>query len=33
MTDLTEKWKKGELPEGHYYIKTRSETNIDEALQ
>ena len=21
MTDLTEKWKKGELPEGHYYVK------------
>ena len=33
MNDLTEKWKKGELPEGHYYIKTRSETNIDEYIQ
>jgi len=33
MTDLTEQWKKGELPEGHYYIKTRSETNIDEYIQ
>jgi hypothetical protein len=33
MTDLTEQWKKGELPEGHYYIKTRSETNIDELVQ
>ena len=21
MTDLTEQWKKGELPEGHYYVK------------
>ena len=30
---LTEQWKKGELPEGHYYIKTRSETNIDEYIQ
>ena len=33
MTDLTEQWKKGELPEGHYYIKTRIETNIDEYIQ
>ena len=33
MTDLTDKWKKGELPEGHYYIKTRIETNIDEYIQ
>ena len=33
MTDLTEQWKKGELPEGHYYIKTRNETNIDEYIQ
>lgn len=33
MTDLAEQWKKGELPEGHYYIKTRSETNIDEYIQ
>lgn len=33
MTDLTEQWKKGELPEGHYYIKTHSETNIDEYIQ
>lgn len=33
MNDLTEQWKKGELPEGHYYIKTRSETNIDEYIQ
>ena len=33
MNNLTEKWKKGELPEGHYYIKTRSETNIDEYIQ
>ena len=31
--DLTEQWKKGELPEGHYYIKTGSETNIDEYIQ
>ena len=31
--DLTEQWKKGELPEGHYYIKTRSEINIDEYIQ
>lgn len=31
--DLTAQWKKGELPEGHYYIKTRSETNIDEYIQ
>lgn len=30
---LTEQWKKGELREGHYYIKTRSETNIDEYIQ
>ena len=30
---LTEQWKKGELPEGHYYIKTRSETTIDEYIQ
>ena len=30
---LTEQWKKGKLPEGHYYIKTRSETNIDEYIQ
>lgn len=30
---LTEQWKKGELPEGHYYIKTRNETNIDEYIQ
>ena len=30
---LTEQWKKGELPEGHYYIKTHSETNIDEYIQ
>jgi hypothetical protein len=21
MTDLTDKWKKGELPEGYYYVK------------
>ena len=21
MNDLTEQWKKGELPEGHYYVK------------
>lgn len=21
MTDLTDKWKKGELPDGHYYVK------------
>ena len=33
MTDLPEQWKKGELPEGHYYIKTRNETNIDEYIQ
>ena len=33
MNDLTEQWKKGELPEGHYYIKTRNETNIDEYIQ
>lgn len=33
MTDLTDKWKKGELPEGHYYIITNSETNIDEYIQ
>jgi hypothetical protein len=33
MTDLTEQWKKGELPEGHYYIKTHNETNIDEYIQ
>lgn len=33
MNDLTELWKKGELPEGYYYIKTRSETNIDEYIQ
>lgn len=31
--DLTEQWKKGELPEGHYYIKTHNETNIDEYIQ
>lgn len=30
---LTEQWKKGELPEGFYYVKTRSETNIDEYIQ
>lgn len=30
---LTEQWKKGELSEGHYYIKTRSEINIDEYIQ
>lgn len=30
---LTEQWKKGELPEGYYYIKTRNETNIDEYIQ
>lgn len=33
MTDLTEQWKKGELPEGHYYIKTHNETTIDEYIQ
>lgn len=33
VEQLTEQWKKGELPEGHYYIKTRSETNIDEYIQ
>jgi len=33
MTDLTEKLKKGELSEGHYYIKTHGETNIDEYVQ
>lgn len=33
MTDLTSQWKKGELPEGHYYIKTHNETNIDEYIQ
>lgn len=31
MTDLTEQWKKGELPEGHYYIKD-GENIIAELL-
>lgn len=30
---LTEQWKKNELPEGHYYIKTHNETTIDEYIQ
>jgi hypothetical protein len=33
MTDLTEQWKKGELLEGYYYIKTDGKTNIDEYVQ
>lgn len=34
MTDLTEQWKKGELPEGYYYIKHRSwpERTIDRKV-
>lgn len=31
MTNLTEKWKKGELPEGHYYVKD-GENMIAEYL-
>ena len=31
MTDLTELWKKGELPEGHYYVKD-GENMIAEYL-
>ena len=31
MTDLTEQWKKGELPEGHYYVKD-GENMIAEYL-
>ena len=31
MTDLTDKWKKGELPEGHYYVK-EGENMIAEYL-
>ena len=31
MTDLTEQWKKGELPEGHYYVKD-GENIIAELL-
>ena len=33
VEQLTEQWKKGELPEGHYYIKTHNETTIDEYIQ
>lgn len=29
MTNLTEKWKKGELPEGWYYIKCEDGEYID----
>lgn len=28
MTNLTEKWKKGELPEGYYYCKTENGVEI-----
>ena len=31
MTNLTEQWKKGELPEGHYYVKD-GENMIAEYL-
>lgn len=31
MTDLTEKWRKGELPEGYYYVKD-GENMIAEYL-
>lgn len=31
MTDLTEQWKKGELPNGHYYVKD-GENIIAELL-
>ena len=31
MTDLTEKWKKGELPDGHYYVRD-GENIIAELL-
>lgn len=31
MTDLTSQWKKGELPEGHYYVKD-GENMIAEYL-
>ena len=26
MTDLTDKWKKGELPDGLYYVKTNGDS-------
>lgn len=29
MTDLTEQWKKGELPEGFYYAKSRWSDEIE----
>lgn len=29
MTNLTEQWKKGELPEGDYYLDIGSDTIID----
>lgn len=28
MTDLTEQWKKGELPSGLYYVKTNGDSVI-----
>ncbi len=30
MTDLTEKWKKGELPEGWYYVQYADEIEPDK---
>lgn len=32
MTDLTEQWKKGELPEGFYFINDGAEITIDYYL-
>ena len=32
MTKLTEQWKKGELPEGYYYVNDGAEVTIDYYL-
>ena len=32
MTDLTDKWKKGEIPEGFYYVNDGAEVTIDYYL-
>ena len=32
MTDLTEQWKKGELPEGFYYVNDGAKVTIDYYL-